>query len=86
MSGWEGRNYPCFKKDRDPWARLSEQSFSSRHFNRGRHMDPQARSKRDQHAAACLVVRSDDFFGRVFLPRVPESHRAFFSIDPGKVR
>ena len=62
-SGWEGRNAPLSKKDRDPWARLSEQSFSSRHLNRAHHMDQKASSTRDQHAAGCLVVRSDDLLG-----------------------
>jgi hypothetical protein len=60
LLGWEVRIYPCFKKYRDPWARLSEQSFSSRHLNRARHMAQQASSTRDQHAAGCLAGRSDD--------------------------
>jgi hypothetical protein len=46
-------------KDRDPCVRLSEQSYSTRHLNRARHMDPQARSTRDKHAAGCLVGQSD---------------------------
>ena len=54
LLGWEVRIYPCFKKYRDPWARLSEQSFSSRHLNRARHMDPKASSTRDQHAAGWI--------------------------------
>jgi hypothetical protein len=60
LLGWEGRNYPLSMEDRDPWARLSEQSFSSRHLNRARHMAQQASSTRDQHAAGCLAGRSDD--------------------------
>jgi hypothetical protein len=27
-------------KDRNPWANLSEHSYSSQHLNRARHMDP----------------------------------------------
>jgi len=45
--GWEGRNYPLSMEDRDPWARLSEQCYSTRHLNRAHHMDPQASSTRD---------------------------------------
>jgi hypothetical protein len=45
--GWEGRNTPLSMKDRNPWANLSEHSYSSRHLNRARHMAPQASSTRD---------------------------------------
>ena len=53
----------------DPWAPLSEHSYSSRQLNHARHMDPKASSTRDQHAAGCLAGRSDDLravgiFGR----------------------
>ena len=46
--------HPLSMEDRDPWARLSEQSFSSRHLNRTRQKDPQASSTRDQHAAGWI--------------------------------
>jgi hypothetical protein len=58
--GWEGRNTQLSMKDRNPWANLSEHSYSSRHLNRARHMAQQASSTRDQHAAGCLAGRSDD--------------------------
>ena len=41
-------------KDRNPWANLSEQKYSSRHLNRARQKDPQASSKRDQHVAGWI--------------------------------
>ena len=40
--------HPLSMKDRDPCVRLSEQSYSTRHLNRARHMDPQASSTRDR--------------------------------------
>ena len=57
--GWEGRNYPLSMEDRNPWANLSEHSYSSRHLNRARHMDPKASSTRDR-PLGCLAERGDD--------------------------
>ena len=43
--------------------RLSEQSYSPRHLNRARHMDPQASSTRDSTQRDGKVGRSDDLRG-----------------------